>query len=118
MTHDLSNDRIRQYVAQKIRQFRLAKGISQEDLAKVIGYESFQTIALLERGERAAKVETLSKIAAALGVSIDEFFPNPKSNVDTSNLMIKLRANKVDHEVEKSLMDFAKAAKKKFSGKE
>ena len=117
MSNDIANDKIRQYTAQRIRQFRLAKGISQEDLAKMVGYESFQAVALLERGERAIKTEILSKIAAALEVSIDEFFPNQKTG-ENSTLSIKLRASKVDHEVEKSLMDFAKLAKKKFSSKD
>jgi len=111
-----SDIRIRKYVGERVRQFRLARGISQQDLAKAVGYETFQAIALAERGERAIKVEILARVAAVLQVTIDEFFPNEKT--DRSDVAhVKLRASCADKDVERALKDFASAAQRKFGKK-
>ena len=51
-----------------LRQFRLAAGITQEELAARLGYATANYISCLEIGTRKPSVELLFKIAAALGV--------------------------------------------------
>ncbi len=108
---------IRKYAGRRIKEFRLAKGLSQENLAKAIHYETSQAIAHLENGDRGIKVEVLAKIAAILDTSIDEFFPNSKTTPSTNSFAFKMRSEKNDKEVEKSLNDFAALARKKFGKK-
>lgn len=56
-------------VGDRIRKARKAKGYTQEELAKLLGV-SFAMIGQYERGERNPKIETLQRIADALGVGI------------------------------------------------
>ena len=61
-------------VFRKIRYARLAKDMTQEELAKRSGV-SRATIIGLESGKITnAKTETLRKIASALGVTVDSLF--------------------------------------------
>ncbi|MBQ1779455.1 MAG: helix-turn-helix transcriptional regulator [Acidaminococcaceae bacterium] len=58
-------------MSNNIKAIRMAKGINQKDLASMVGV-SGPYIHDLENEARGAKRETLEKIAAALGVTIDE----------------------------------------------
>ena len=60
-------------VAQQIRVFRLAKGISPETLAWKVGV-TFQQISRYESGQNRVAAGTLCEIARALGVRIECFF--------------------------------------------
>lgn len=57
----------------KIKAMRLQKGVSQAALAKCLGV-STAMICQYEVGKRKPKVETLSKIAGALGVDLKVFY--------------------------------------------
>ena len=57
-------------LGERIRQFRQAKGISQEELAfKINSARNF--IGCIERGEKSPSIYVLYKIATILYVSID-----------------------------------------------
>lgn len=57
-------------LGERIRQFRQAKGISQEELAfKINSARNF--IGCIERGEKTPSIYVLYKIATILDVSID-----------------------------------------------
>ncbi len=57
-------------LGERIRQFRQAKGISQEELAfKINSARNF--IGCIERGEKAPSIYILYKISTILGVSIE-----------------------------------------------
>lgn len=60
-------------LGQKIAELREARGLTQEELAKLAGVDK-SYISLLEAGRRGAKanLETISKLARALRVSADE----------------------------------------------
>jgi transcriptional regulator with XRE-family HTH domain len=59
---------------QKIKEARLAKGMSQKELSRVSGV-SRATIIGLERGDVSnTKMDTLRKLAAPLGLTLDEIF--------------------------------------------
>jgi transcriptional regulator with XRE-family HTH domain len=72
-------------VGVKIRIFRTHRGLSQSDLAEKIGV-AFQQVQKYESGANRVGASRLSRIAAALGISIGELFepsqhksPNSKS---------------------------------------
>lgn len=62
-----------QLIALNIRRLRVAKGISQDDLALIAGVERSYT-GHLERGSKNPTVKTLEKIASALSCDISELF--------------------------------------------
>lgn len=63
----------------RIKSFREKKGLSQCQLAKISGV-SRATIWALESGkEKVTTTKTLSRIANAMGVTIDELFTDTRS---------------------------------------
>jgi transcriptional regulator with XRE-family HTH domain len=59
-------------IGENIRKYRLQKGMSQDRLSKLADV-AFHTIVKIESGETPnPTIETVRKIAAALGVSIDK----------------------------------------------
>ncbi len=58
-------------LGRNIRRYRLAKGLDCCELAKLTGV-SLMSISYYERGLRTPRVETISKIAAALGVTVTD----------------------------------------------
>ena len=64
-----------------IKQRRLLRGITQQDLADFSGV-GLRTIRQIEAGKGNPSIETLSKIADALGLEIDLKVKNP-DNTDS-----------------------------------
>ena len=64
---------IAKIVGQRIRNYRLAQGLSQEKLAELSGCHPTY-IGQLERGEKNATLESIEKVALALRVSLSELF--------------------------------------------
>jgi transcriptional regulator with XRE-family HTH domain len=62
-----------QLIALNIRRLRVAKGISQDDLALIAGVER-SYVGHLERSSKNPTVKTLEKIAIALTCDISELF--------------------------------------------
>lgn len=60
-------------LGQRIRNYRTAKGLSQENLAELAGCHPTY-IGQVERGEKNATVESLAKIASALDLSLSTLF--------------------------------------------
>jgi len=76
----------RQLVAWNLRRIRVAKGISQDDLALSAGIERSYA-GHLERGSKNPTVATLEKLAAALSCEIGELFaPLPVDATDIKPL--------------------------------
>ena len=61
----------------RIKEIRKAKRISSDKLGELIGL-SGSAIRNIEAGRRKIKLETLEKIAQALGVSVAELLANPE----------------------------------------
>ena len=59
------------HFADKVKSLRLAKGISQEELAKYFGYQR-QTASQWERLGAVPRTEVLQKLSDFFGVTIDE----------------------------------------------
>lgn len=60
-------------IGQRIRNYRTARGLSQEKLADLCGCHPTY-IGQLERGEKNATIESIDKIATALDVSLSKLF--------------------------------------------
>lgn len=60
-------------IGQRIRNYRMSKGLSQEKLAEMAGCHPTY-IGQLERGEKNATIESVEKIVSALEVSMSQFF--------------------------------------------
>lgn len=59
------------FLANRIKQLRLAKKVSQEDLAAKAGL-SRTGMGLIEQGKRWPRLATLLKISEALGMTIED----------------------------------------------
>ena len=60
-------------LGQRIRTYRINKGLSQEKLAEFAKCHPTY-IGQLERGEKNATLESIERIAAALGISLSKLF--------------------------------------------
>jgi len=64
---------ILQVVGERVRVLRAEAGLSQADLADAIGM-SRAFVGAVERGEKAASLTTLDRLAAGIGVPLSSFF--------------------------------------------
>ena len=67
----------RRTTGQIVKEYRQAKGMSQMELAEIIGV-SYQQVQKYEKGTNRISVERLKQIAKALDVPINEFFSPEK----------------------------------------
>ncbi|KAF5269093.1 hypothetical protein FQR65_LT18878 [Abscondita terminalis] len=75
-------------VGQRIKEWRLRRGYTQEDLANKIGVITNQGIYEYEQGRAAVSLETLDEIAKALSISIIDLLPeSTEDEVELSNLI-------------------------------
>jgi len=64
---------LRAQFGRRVRELRLAKGLSQEELAEVSGLHR-NYIGGIERGERNVALLNIGRLAAALGTNLVELF--------------------------------------------
>ena len=64
---------ITKVLGQRIRNYRIAKDLSQEKLAELSGCHPTY-IGQIERGEKNATIESIEKISAALNISLSKLF--------------------------------------------
>lgn len=69
---------IQKQFGQRVRELRLAKGLSQEGLAFQAGIHRTY-LGGIERGERNLALRNIAAVARALGVNIAELFPAKKN---------------------------------------
>lgn len=72
----------------KIKSLRLAKGLSQDELAKKCGYQSRSSINKIEMGQRDVSRAKVVEIANALGISPQKLLDDPLAtlNADVDKL--------------------------------
>lgn len=75
---DSNQDILMAALAENIRRFRQAAGLSQKDLASAIG-TSHPRISEIENGSGNPTIKTLERIASVLTVDIVDLFERPKS---------------------------------------
>ena len=69
---------VRQLFSQNVRKARLAKGLSQEDLAELASLHR-NYVGGVERGERNISIDNMEKLARALGTTIAKLVPGSPS---------------------------------------
>ena len=79
-----SNNKLSVEIGQRIRSYRSQSGISQEELAEKCGLHPTY-IGQVERGEKNATLESISKIANGLNLSLSKLFENISSDEDNEN---------------------------------
>lgn len=70
--------------AQKIRELRIRRGLSQQELSRLLGI-SVQAISKWELGYSQPSASHLIQLAQAFNVGIDDFLTNHKQNVKNNN---------------------------------
>lgn len=80
-----------QFIGFQIKTAREEAGISQLELAKVLGFESATAISLVESGERKITADNLEKIANTLHLDINYFLG--RDSKYTPSIEIALRAD-------------------------
>lgn len=74
----LQEERDKLALAQQIRDLRVAKGLSQAEVAEQVGTKQ-PSIARIERGESLPKIEMLQRLARVFGMRVQiEFVPAPR----------------------------------------
>ena len=70
-------------IGENIKKYRKIKKMSQSQLGNIVGM-SYQQIGQYENGKRSPKIATIKKIAAALGVSVEDIYDR-SDYVDKNN---------------------------------
>lgn len=83
-------------VGERIRDIRKKKGLSQKELAQMIGTTQ-QNYQQLESGKRKPKWEQCAKIAHALGLSINYFIESPFFNTSHIEMIIDYTTDGTDY---------------------
>ena len=60
-------------IGQRVRNYRIKQNLSQEKLAEMSGFHPTY-IGQVERGEKNATIESIARIASALGISLATLF--------------------------------------------
>lgn len=112
----------RKTTGQIVKEYRKAKGMSQMDLAEMIGV-SYQQVQKYEKGTNRISIDRLKQIAKALDVPINEFFSPEKLVVsetraaygkitDDEQLLLHLFREIKNKKVKKAVIEFIKAVAK------
>lgn len=91
----MEND-IRKFVGRKIKEFRKKNRIKQDELGKMIGVNQ-TSISGYENGEWEVSYDNLFKLADIFNVSVDDFFPPTKHDLDYKPLEETLNIDDVQN---------------------
>lgn len=95
----------------RIKEFRKARGLSQEQLAEMIGIEQ-KHVSRLEVGKSYPTIDRLEKIAGALDVPMGRFFDNGDSWIDTQRVgKIETMINNLDKDYRRIILTFSEIMK-------
>ena len=102
-------------IGERIAKYRQEKGLSQEELAHLLGYKSRSTIYKIEVGQREVPRKMIAQLSIILNVSPldilgeNEKSPSPISKREALSNMIE---NMTDEEVEDLYDEYGKRIKK------
>lgn len=80
----MDKEQIASIIGEKIKQYRLKNGWTQQELGSRIGI-SKNAIGNYEKGIRSPKKDTMFDLASAFKISIDDLFPQIKKDPSTAN---------------------------------
>ena len=85
----MDDTKLKQYFGARIKEIRESRGLNQEQLTELVNMES-RHISRIETGKSFTTLENISKIATALGVSIDSLF-SFQHKVERENLKEEIK---------------------------
>ena len=94
----MTNEELKQHVANKIKELRERNGLTQQDIATVLNTTK-QTISRYETGERKANQDVLFELSKVFKCSIDEFFPDREINIEEPTLAAHIDDDVTDEEM-------------------
>ncbi|CCQ98652.1 putative transcription factor, MBF1 like protein [[Clostridium] ultunense Esp] len=71
-------------IGERIRKYRKERGLSQEELAYMANLHT-SYIGQLERGEKNATLESIEKVANALGITLEQLFRSIKTDSNSKD---------------------------------
>lgn len=80
----MNKEEARKINGRKLKEIRMAKGMSQEELAKALGYTNRSSINKIEIGRSSMPIEKVQKAAEVLGVSPLELFNEVENFINNS----------------------------------
>jgi repressor LexA len=89
-------------IGERIAQYRQEKGLSQEELAHLLGYKSRSTINKIEKGERDVPRKMIAQLSIVLNVSpLDILGENEKSPslTDKREALSNMLENMTENEI-------------------
>lgn len=106
-----------QTMGERIRRAREGAGLSQQELAKKIGYSSSATISHFESGDRKISILDLQRIAQTLGIPTDYFLQQDTDSLQGSanTEVVKsfhMRAKEIRPQARETVMAFLSFAQK------
>ena len=109
----MENNEMAKYIeiGKRIQDARDKKGLTQEQLAKLVGYQTATAISFIEAGERKLKASELEKIAEVLDLDV-QYLLTGQAKPITVRMALRSQHNDLDEtEVKKieSFIDFIKA---------
>lgn len=102
----MDDKEINRFVGMKIKEFRKSKKLTQQGLADLVGVKN-SAISNYEQGTRIPKRDFLFRVANALGVSIDEFFPIQSEESSTTLSEINKISSQLEEPRQKVVLDTA-----------
>ena len=94
------------YIGAKIKEFRLLRGLTQKELAKLVNIGD-TTIANYEKGYRTPKKNTMFDLANAFNVSIDDLFPPIQKDTPPATSPIQTIYDKLEPPRQGKVLTFA-----------
>ena len=94
------------YIGAKIKEFRLLRGLTQKELAKLVNIGD-TTIANYEKGYRTPKKNTMFDLANAFNVSIDDLFPPIQKDTPPTTSPIQSIYNQLEPPGQRKVITYA-----------
>lgn len=84
-----------------IREYRIARGLSQQELADMTGYKSRSSINKIEKGITTVTLPQAQKIAYALGVELSDIVPSLRSPTQQKDVLIPYKEQPAIRNIER-----------------
>lgn len=99
------------YIGQRLKKVRKELGFSLKDIAELVGFNNYQTLSNLEKGQRGIKVSELTKLCRIYHKDIwfflDENEPKePKIQMAWRDLAIDEKRNQIEAKIRKHVSNF------------
>jgi transcriptional regulator with XRE-family HTH domain len=92
-------------IGKNIKEYRKLRGMTQKELANLIGKKHYKSIAKYESGETSINIDTLVDISKALDVHIINLLGLEKEHKSIAKLTVDTKVNMTELEIAKAKLD-------------